>query len=296
MEKITFSWRESITHTYEEITTQIISFAPQLIGAIALLIAGWIIAKTLGVASKKLVGSFDSLFQRVAQTDGARQEKIKRSYAVIVSKVVFWTVMIFFISAAANTLGWQMFSSWMNSIVIYLPNLITGLLIILGGFLLGNGVKSVVINAAHSAGIEQGQFLARVVQIVILFTTLVIGIEQIGINVIFLTNVLVVTVGVFLSGAALAFGLGARTLVANIIGGQYVRKHCRVGEQMRLGAVEGNLVEVTQTSIILDTESGRTVIPAKYFQEQVSSFISNRKDSSEKSAASSPKGDKDDQS
>ncbi len=296
MDKTTFSWHESITHTYDEFTTQIIAFAPQLIGAIALLIVGWVVAQILCITSRKVVKSFDSLFQRAAQKDGARQEKMKRSYTSIVSKVVFWTVMIFFISATANMLGWRLFSNWMNSIVTYLPNLITGLLIILGGILLSNGAKSVVISAAQTAGIEQGQFLARVVQIVMLFTTLIIGVEQIGINVNFLTNVLVVTVGVFLSGAALAFGLGARTLVANIIGGQYVRKHCRVGEQMQLGDIVGNVVEVTQTSIILDTVSGRTVVPAKHFQEQVCSFKSNREDSSENIATSSPKGEKNEQS
>ena len=90
MDMTTFSWHESITHTYNEFTTQIIAFAPQLIGAIALLVVGWIVAQTLCVTSRKLVGSFDSLFQRAAQTDGARQEKMKRSYSVIVSKVVFW--------------------------------------------------------------------------------------------------------------------------------------------------------------------------------------------------------------
>ncbi len=292
MDKTIFSWQEAITHTYEELTTQIIAFAPQLIGAIALLFAGWFVAQRLCVASRKLVGRFDSLFQRAAQTDGARQEKLKRTYSVIVSKVVFWTVMMFFVFATANMLGWQLFSNWMNSVVTYLPSLITGLLIILGGFLLSNGAKSVVISTAHSAGIEQGQILAGVVKIVVLIAALIIGIKQIGINVDFLTNVLVVTVGVFLGGAALAFGLGARTLVANIIGGQYVRKHCRVGEQMQLGGFEGKVVEVTQTSIILETELGRTVIPAKHFQEQVSSFISSREESSENMASSSPKGGK----
>jgi small-conductance mechanosensitive channel len=116
--------------------------------------------------------------------------------------------------------------------------------------------------------------LGRVVQVVILFTTLVIGIEQIGINVGFLTNVLLVIIGVLLAGGALAFGLGAKTLIANIIGAQYLRKHCRIGEWMRLGDVEGIIVEVTQTSIVLDTELGRTVIPAQHFQEQISSFRS----------------------
>ena len=272
--------------------TQIIAFAPHLIGAIALLVAGWVVAQTLRVTSRKLVGSFDSLFQRAAQADGARQEKMKRSYAVIVSKVVFWTVMIFFVSATANMLGWQIFSNWMNSVVTYLPNFITGLLIILGGFLLGNGAKSIALSTANSAGIEQSEILAGVVKIIVFITTLIIGIKQIGINVDFITNVLVVTLGAFLGGAALAFGMGARTLVANIIGGQHVRKHCRVGEQMQLGGYEGKVVEVTQTSIILDTKLGRTVIPAKHFQEQVSSFISSPEESNENIGSSSPEGGK----
>ena len=292
MGKTTFIWQESIIHTYEEFMTQIIAFAPHLIGAIALLVAGWVVAQTLCVTSRKLVGSFDSLFQRAAQADGARQEKLKRSYAVIVSKVVFWTVMIFFVSATANMLGWQIFSNWMNNVVTYLPNFITGLLIILGGFLLGNGAKSIALSTANSAGIEQSEILASVVKIIVFITTLIIGIKQIGINVDFITNVLVVTLGAFLGGAALAFGIGARTLVANIIGGQHVRKHCRVGEQMQLGGYEGKVVEVTQTSIILDTKLGRTVIPAKHFQEQVSSFISSPEESNENIGSSSPEGGK----
>ena len=292
MGKTTFIWQESIIHTYEEFMTQIIAFAPHLIGAIALLVAGWVVAQTLRVTSRKLVGSFDSLFQRAAQADGARQEKMKRSYAVIVSKVVFWTVMIFFVSATANMLGWQIFSNWMNSVVTYLPNFITGLLIILGGFLLGNGAKSIALSTANSAGIEQSELLARVVKIIVFITTLIIGIKQIGINVDFITNVLVVTLGAFLGGAALAFGMGGRTLVANIIGGQHVRKHCRVGEQMQLGGYEGKVVEVTQTSIILDTKLGRTVISAKHFQEQVSSFISSHEESNENIGFSSPEGGK----
>ena len=129
-------------------------------------------------------------------------------------------------------------------------------------------------------------------KIIVFITTLIIGIKQIGINVDFITNVLVVTLGAFLGGAALAFGMGARTLVANIIGGQHVRERCRVGEQMQLGGYEGKVVEVTQTSIILDTKLGRTVIPAKHFQEQVSSFISSTAESNENIGSSSPEGGK----
>ncbi len=268
------SWQNSLVDTYEEFTTQIIAFAPLLAGAVAVLVVGWFVAHILRIATRKLIRGLDSVLQGAAPDEGARQLKIRRSYAVIAGNAVFWIVFIFFIAAAANMLGWKMLSSWMDSVVLYLPSLISGLLIILAGFLLSNLVKAGVISAASSAGMAQGDVLGRVSQMVVIFTSLVIGIEQIGINVDFLTNVLIVIIGVLLAGAALAFGLGARSLVANIIGAQQLRKHCRIGEQMLSGEIEGSIIEVTQTCIVLDTEYGRSVIPAKLFQEQVSSFKS----------------------
>ena len=269
-----FDWQSSLASTYEEFISQFIAFAPLLAGALALLIAGWMIAFVLRLAIRKLIHGFDSIFTGAAKTTSAEQQKMKRSYAVIISNLAFWIVMVFFITATANLLGWRMVSNWLASLITYLPNLVTGLLIILAGILLGNATKSAVINATSSAGITQAGMLARVIQMVILFTSLVIGIEQIGINVDFLTNVLIVSLGMLFAGGALAFGLGAKNLIANIIGAQNLRKHCRIGEFMQIGAVEGFVIDVTQTSIVLDTEQGRSIIPAKLFQELVSSFKS----------------------
>jgi hypothetical protein len=266
-----FNWQASLAITYEELFEQVINLAPVLAGAIALLLGGWLLAIVLRIATRKLIRSIDSMFKVFGST---KQRNLNRSYAVIISNLVFWVVITFFVAATANLLGWDMLADWMGTIIVYLPNLITGLFIILAGFLLSNFIRATVVTAAQSAGITQSLMLGRIVQIVILFTTLVIGIEQIGINVGFLTNVLLVIIGVLLAGGALAFGLGARTLIANIIGAQYVRKHCRIGEWMQLGDIQGSVVEVTQTCIVLDTEFGRTIIPAQHFQEQVSSFRS----------------------
>ncbi len=269
---IASSWQESLTQTYRELISQLVANAPQVVAAIALLLLGLMVSHLLRVASRRLISSLDVLFHRAARVDGTRQEKIKVSYAVFISRIVFWTTMVFFVAATAHMLGWQLFSSWMNSVISYLPNLITGVLIILTGFLLGNGARAGITSAAHTAGVERGEVLARLAQAVIFLTTVVIGIEQIGINVHFLSDTIVVALGVLLAGSALAFGLGAKTLIANIIGAQYLRRHCQLGERMRMDGVDGTVVEVTQTSIVLETESGRTVIPAKFFQEQVIDF------------------------
>ncbi|WP_417317794.1 mechanosensitive ion channel family protein [Emcibacter sp.] len=265
-----FSWSTAIDETFQEISQQAVNYAPQLAGALALLLAGVLIAHFLKLATKKLVQGLDFLFKRTDKVDGYKRERLKRSYSVITSQIVFWAVLMFFIAASANLLGWKMFTGWMDSLIVFLPSLITGLLIILAGFLLGNAARSGILSTAASADITQGPLLAKIAQIFILCSSIIIGVEQVGLNVHFLTTIIVVTIGLLLAGATLAFGLGARTFVENILGAQNIRKHARIGEHMYIGDHDGEILEVTQTSIILDTATGRVVVPAKMFQEQVS--------------------------
>lgn len=264
-----FNWRSAIDETYWEFSRNIIDYVPQLIGALALLITGWIVAHLFRLGTRKILGGVNALFTRTAKNEGVKQVYIDKSYALIISQVVFWAIFIFFLAACANLLGWNMFSEWMNSLVGFLPNLITGLLIIMAGFMISGAARGAIMTAAHSAGIAQSSVLARVAQVVILFSLFIIGVEQIGLNVHFLTSIIVVTTGILLAGAALAFSLGAGTMVANIIGAQHTRKHCRIGEYMKIADYEGEILEVTQTAIVLDSYNGKVIVPAKLFHEQI---------------------------
>ena len=71
-----------------------------------------------------------------------------------------------------------------------------------------------------------------------------------------------------LFGFALAFGLGARTLVSNLIAAHHLRDVLEPGQEIRIGDWEGTVLEVAATAVILDTESGRVSVPAKLYQEQ----------------------------
>lgn len=267
-----FNWQEAFRETFSQFSQQVINYAPQILGCIAILVLGWVVARLLSLSTRKLVHGLDHLFKRVSRADSLNRERIKQSYANIAGVAVFWVVFLFFVAVAANILGWAMFSGWMDSIVNYLPGLLTGLLIIMAGFLMSNLAHTAIQSATIGSGATQSAAMARSVQVVILFSAIIIGVEQIGLSVDFLSNFIVVISGTLLGGAALAFALGARNMVANIIGAQYTRKHCRVGEIMKIGEYEGEIIEVTQSCIVLDTGKGRAVIPARLFQEQVSHF------------------------
>ncbi|WP_045860855.1 mechanosensitive ion channel family protein [Teredinibacter purpureus] len=272
--KQAFDWQGALAETYQEFTRQMIDHIPQLLGALALLLAGWIIAWLLRLLARKLIRGFELLLLRTAQKRGSQTSSV-RSYARLGSDIVFWSVLLFFVAASANLLGWKVFSGVTTALLTYLPNVLTGLLIILAGFALSGVARSAVASTAESTGIAQADLLARIAQVTVVLTAMAIGVEQLGINVAFLTTTLIVVAGVLLGGAALAFALGARHFVANVIGVQTARKHYQLGQLVKFGDSEGYLLEITPTLMILDTKKGRAVVPAKLCHEQITEIIAD---------------------
>jgi hypothetical protein len=103
---------------------------------------------------------------------------------------------------------------------------------------------------------------------------LVMGTKQAGIDSTFLMIALPVALGVLLGGAALAFGLGSRTAVANIIASHDLTRHHEVGQRVRIGGLEGRIERLTPTAVVLQSAEGRAVVPAKLFSEEVAVILS----------------------
>ena len=100
-----FNWQQAINETFSQFSQQVIAYAPQLLGALSLLAFGYVVAHVLSLSTKNLVQGLDALFKRLARIDGEQQARIRNSYALIASKIVFWVVLIFFIAVSTNVLG-----------------------------------------------------------------------------------------------------------------------------------------------------------------------------------------------
>lgn len=265
-------WQNALVDTYQEFTREAIDHIPQLLGALALLLIGWVVAWLLRQLIRKLIRGFDALLQRTAQKRGLESVQV-RSYARLGENIVFWSVLLFFVAASASLLDWKIFAGVSAALILHLPKVLTGLLIILAGFALSGVARSAVARAAESTDIAQSGLLSRIAQVTVVLTSVVVGVEQLGINVAFLTTTLIVVTGVLFGGAALAFAFGAKCFVANVIGVQTVRKHFQLGQLIKIGDTEGHLLEVTPAMMVLDTQKGRAIVPAKLFHEQIGHII-----------------------
>jgi len=258
--------------TLTNITDSARLFLPSLLGAIALLLGGWLLALLLQRVSARITRRFDGLARR-SQVDGALQRiGVHRPLSEVVGAFVFWTVFLFFVAGATEAFGLPVLSTWLTGVAFFLPRIAAALLVLFVGVLIANFARDAVLAASATANVAYGEALAHVVRTVLLSVAVLIAVNELGIDVTILTVTLGVVLGTTFGGVALAFGLGARTAVSNIIGSHYIRQIVRVGQTVRLGAVEGEVEAITPTAVVLKNGDGRVIVPAKTFSETVSTL------------------------
>ena len=273
---------ELSTDTINELGQQAAAWMPRVLLALAVLLVGWVVARLLRLLTSKVFDSWTKrLTPRIARLVGdsdiqARLERTSSSRSVArgAEMLVFWVVFLVFVTIATETLGLDIVSTWLTGVVGFLPRILGALFVVLLGFLIGSAVRTAVTAAAASAGFSYAGAVGRTARAGVLLTSVIVALDQVGLEVSFLIVLVAVVAGAMLGGAALAFGLGAKTSVSNILASHYLVDTFNVGHRIRIGDVEGKILEITPTSVIIDTDQGRTVIPASRFSEQVATLLS----------------------
>ena len=252
---------------------QFIAFSPKLMGAIILIVLGWIIAHLLRALSIRLATVSNRILDRFFTKGALARFQLSATLINLFSKIIFWGTLIFFATAATEILGLTAFSLWLGRFVAFFPQIFAGALIIVFGVLLSALGRDLTLSATEATHIAYSQLLARVVQGIVLITAIIIGLDQIGVEVSFIVTLLAIVIGSVLGSLSLALGFGTKDLVSNLIGGHQMQKVYHPGQNVRFGNVEGTILELTPTSLILSTEEGRVIVPAKMFHSDPSLLI-----------------------
>lgn len=257
-----------------DVVSQLGQSLPNILAAAIVLLVGWILAMLLRLLSRRATESGLRRLGRGTAVQGALETSgVRPTVSRVVGGFVFWLVLLFFLAAAVERLGLPVLSSSLRQISVYLPNVLAAVVIVLGGVVIGRLAGSAVTAAATSAAIARASAVGRATQVAILLVAAVVALEQIGIRGHLFVIIVAVVFATFLGGAGLAFGLGARTAVSNIIASHYVSRAYRPGQVVRIGGVEGRVVETTTTAVMIKTGEGRVLIPAMRFSEEPSVLL-----------------------
>lgn len=243
--------------------TSVIGYLPSLVGALAVLVLGWLLARLARIASKRVLSGLNRILERTFQRGLLASARLPAGAATILGEAAFWVVMFLTVTIAARTAQLPAISRWLDEIVSFLPSILLGVATIMVGYIISTIIGEQVTESARAAKSSQSALLGRLSQGAVFVTALIIGLDQIGVDVTFLVTLSAVAVGAIFFGFSIAFGLGARDYVSNLIGARAARQSLSTGLMVRIGETQGEVLEITPTQIALDTEDGRTLIPAR---------------------------------
>lgn len=267
------SWLLVVKDTVTQAVAGLIRLLPNMLGAVAVVLVGWLLAKLLRSLAERGLRLLGRSLNNMSRRHASRGHLMEERSIKAVGAIVYWAIILLFLTAATQVLGLGIFTDWLSNVVAYLPALLAGLLILLAGFVFSLMAKDLVSAAASTAQLAYADVLGRSVQILIFSMAVVIGIDQMGINVTFLVVIVGVTLGMIFGGMALAFGLGSRQVVANILAAHYARQMYQIGDSITIGALHGRIEQITTVSVVLETAQGRCHVPTALFLSEPSSRL-----------------------
>lgn len=216
-------WGEAVLVSVTTALQNLLGFLPALIGAIIVLILGWIISGILaGLVERalKAVG-----FERAAQSSGLanfiQQAGSGWTASKVVAEIVKWFIRLIAIQAAASILGLTQISDAINAVLLWLPNLVVAIVIIVVAALIANFVAGIVRGSAAEMGFSAPDLLGNIARYAILVFAAVAAVNHLGIAETVVNTLFIGAVGAVALAAGLAFGLGGRDVAARITEGWY---------------------------------------------------------------------------
>ncbi|MGH2402140.1 MAG: mechanosensitive ion channel family protein [Candidatus Limnocylindria bacterium] len=222
METVT-NWGDAVMVSATEALQNFLGFLPALVGAILILVIGWIIAGLLAGLVERVLKTVG--FERAATTTGI-SSFIQRSgsswtASAIVAEIVKWFIRLIAIQAAASVLGLDQISQIINAILLWLPNLVVAIAIIVIGALIARFVAGLVRGTTGQMGFTNSDILGSVAYYAILVFAAIAAVDQLGIAETVVNTLLVGLVAMVVLAAGLAFGLGGQQTAARITEGWY---------------------------------------------------------------------------
>lgn len=249
----------------------VVSYLPGILAMVVILVIGWLIARLARRAVKRVGAASNQWLARIFPSglfSGARMSSLA---VALLSEVIFWAIIVISLTVAARFAEFGSVSQWLDRITAHLPNVIAGIGIVLVGYFLSVFLREQFVSQAGAS--TTNPMAGRVAQAAVVAIALIIGLDQIGIDVALLIGLVVVTTAGILTAMSVAFATGARTHISNLIGVRTAHASLSPGMTIQVGDITGEIVEFTSTLIALETKDGRVLVPGRLTDEAVITIV-----------------------
>ncbi len=212
-------WYKITFQSLQELWNAVVSFIPQLVGALIVFIIGWFISVAVGKVVADILRrlKFNQIFAREHFKEALERAELKVDPSKFIGGIFKWVLVIVFLLAAVDSLGFSQFGTFLQMVLRYLPNVLVASFIFVVAVIIADIVEKILRATIESAQLGSGHFVALIVKWSIWVFAGIAILLQLQVAKDFLLFVLQGIVGFLVVAAGLAFGLGGRDVAAEIL-------------------------------------------------------------------------------
>jgi len=213
------SWADVLVGSFQTIWGGFIGFLPKFIGALIVFLVGLIIANGLGALVAQLINALklDRLLEKVGFGKFVEKAGWKLSSGKFLGELVKWFFIIVFLLAAVDILKLYGLTAFLQSILLYIPNIIIAVLIILAAVLLGSFLRGLVLGGAKGAKLYAAKAAAAVTWWAVLIFGFFAALLQLGVAVSIINALITGFIAMLAIAGGIAFGLGGKEYATHLI-------------------------------------------------------------------------------
>ena len=206
------AWITATGDSLAALWAQVLGFLPALIGAIVIFLIGLIVASLLEKLVERVVYylRIDSVLKKAELESYFQRANIQLNVGVFLGKLVYWFILIAFLLAASDVLNFGAFSSFLNAVLAFIPNVMIAVLIMLAAMVVANFLRNLVAASVAGAKLHHAKGLGALTWWVVVVFGFLTALPQVGVNTQVVQTFVMGLIAMLALAGGLAFGLGGR--------------------------------------------------------------------------------------
>lgn len=214
------NWTDVLVSSLQNLWIQVFNWLPSLLGAILVFVVGLIVAAGIASLVEKLLSAMklDALLRKLGLEEYTQRANLELNSGHFIGEIVYWFLILAFLLAASDILGFFALSSFLRDVLLYIPNLVIAVLIMVASVVVAGLAKHLVKASVMGARLHSAKFLGSAAWWAIVIFGVLASLVQLGIAVSIINTLITGLIAMISLAGGLAFGLGGKEYAAHLMG------------------------------------------------------------------------------
>ena len=213
-------WQTTVVDPMQSMLDRVMGFLPTLASVLVILFVGWIVATLVQKAITRFLklARLDTVSEKIGVSNVLTKGDINYTLSEIIGVMIYWLLMLVVLLMAVNALQLTVAAELLNQVILYVPNVIASVFILVLGIFFANIVANTVRTATATAGVRQARTLGQFTQVIIIVFAIFEALKQLRVDLTIIELFIKAVLFALALGVGLAIGLGCKDIASRHVG------------------------------------------------------------------------------